>query len=101
MPEYIDMQKVIESPVPKILVEFLRINPFIEKAMPYLDTSAWTLKSGGYRHLPLNTKKEIIAPLVATGKQITVCEDVPEHYVFWQERVNHNPADCCNLRRRV
>ena len=101
VPEYIDLNKVIDSPVPKVLVEFLRINPFIEKALPYLDTSEWTLRAGGYRHLPLERKKEIIRPLIAMGKKISVCEDVPEHYEYWREHVNHNPADCCNLRRRV
>lgn len=98
VPEYVDMARVLKSPVNKVLVEFLRINPFIEKTMPWLDTSAWTVKSGGYKHLPLEAKKEIIAPIIASGKQVTVCEDVPEHYEYWRANVNHNPDDCCDLK---
>lgn len=30
--------------------------------------------------------------------QLSVCEDVPEHYEYWQENLNFNPKDCCNLR---
>ena len=33
----------------------------------------------------------------AQGKVVTVCEDVPEHYAYWQAEVNPNPRDCCNL----
>ena len=101
VPEYIDLGRVIASPVHKVLVEFLRINPAIKKAMPDLDTSAWTLDAGGYKHLPLEVKKEIIAPIIASGKQVTVCEDVPEHYDYWKQNVNHNPDDCCDLEFRI
>ena len=101
IPEYIDLEKVIKSPVEKVLVEFLRVNPFIKKTMPWLDTTAWTLNTGGYSHLPLETKKRIIAPLIEAGKQITVCEDVPAHYEYWRDHVNHNPADCCDLKVRA
>jgi DNA repair photolyase len=97
VPEYIDMDRVIRSPIDKVLVEFLRINPFIEKAMPWLDTAAWTHKAGNYRHLPLKAKVDIISPIIAAGKRVTVCEDVPEHYEYWRQNVNHNPDDCCDL----
>lgn len=32
-------------------------------------------------------------------KEITVCDDETEAYNYWQENVNHNKNDCCNLRR--
>jgi len=101
IPQFIDLDRIISSPVDKVLVEFLRINAHISKAMPYLDTSAWTLNIGGYRHLPLGDKKLLIAPIIKAGKQVTVCEDVPEHYAYWRDHVNHNPADCCDLKVRT
>ena len=30
---------------------------------------------------------------------MTVCEDESEAYEYWKENFNHNPEDCCNLRR--
>ena len=50
----------------------------------------------GCSHLPLAKKKEYISRL--TGfEEITVCED--EAYAYWRDHFNHNPDDCCNLRR--
>lgn len=28
----------------------------------------------------------------------SVCEDVEQHFAFWQEAVNNNRKDCCNLK---
>lgn len=82
----------------KVLVEFLRVNSFIAKEMGrFADLSAYTLKSGGYKHLQLEQK--IIELEKATGfDQVSVCEYVPEHYEYWRENVNANREDCCNLR---
>lgn len=33
-----------------------------------------------------------------SDKEISVCEDVTEHYVYWKNNVNFNKDDCCNLR---
>lgn len=30
--------------------------------------------------------------------EITVCQDVSEHYQYWRDKVNPNKNDCCNLR---
>lgn len=86
------------SSVKKVCVEFLRVNAWVKKWAKREDTEACTLKAGGYRHLPLEQKVELLGQIVAQGKTATVCEDVPEHYVYWQEHVNPNPRDCCNLR---
>lgn len=99
VPQFIDIDKVLDSPVEKVCVEFLRINGFIQKNMPYLDTKEWTLNEGGYRHLPLDRKLACLKPFIESGKQITVCEDVPSHYEYFKKNVNANPDDCCNLRR--
>lgn len=53
----------------------------------------------GYKHLPLEEKKRIISKL--TIPEISVCEDVTEHYDYWVNNFNPNKEDCCNLDRRV
>ena len=96
IPEYIDFEKLSAVKCDKILIEFLRINPWIEKWFD-LDFSEYTLKSGGYKHLPLEKKVEYLKKVIGF-KEMTVCDDVEEHYLYWQEHFNHNPNDCCNLR---
>lgn len=100
IPQFLDLGIVEQTTVDKIVVEFLRINPFIRKAMPYLDFSDWTEAIGGYHHLPLEKKISLIRPLLESGKRVTVCEDVPSHYEYWREHVNPNRDDCCDLERR-
>lgn len=96
IPQYIDIDKINNIKCDKILVEFLRVNTWIKKWFD-IDYSDYTLKEGGYRHLPLENKIEYISKV--TGfKEITVCEDVDEHYKYWQENLNANKNDCCNLR---
>lgn len=31
-------------------------------------------------------------------KEVSVCEDVPDHFEWWRDNVNANPDDCCNLK---
>lgn len=97
IPEYIDFDILNSIRCDKILVEFLRCNAFIRKTFP-IDYSDYTVKQSGYRHLPLEKKKKFLSNI--TGfKEITVCEDETEAYVYWQHHVNHDPDDCCNLRK--
>lgn len=97
VPEIVDFDRLNSISCDKVQVEFLRVNHWIEKWMP-MDFSHYTLKSGGYKHLPLEEKVAALAKI--TGfKQISVCEDVPEHFTYWKEKVNSNPKDCCNLRK--
>ena len=79
----------------EILIEFLRVNHWIKQWFD-IDYSNYTVKHAGYEHLPLETKKEYIKKI--TGfKQISVCEDVDEHFEYWKNNINHNKKDCCNL----
>lgn len=97
IPDYVDIDKINAVKCDKILVEFLRANSWIEKWFP-IDYSDYTVKQSGYRHLPLEKKKELISKI--TGfKEVTVCEDESEAYEYWKEHYNPNPDDCCNLRR--
>ena len=98
IPEFVDLGVVNAIRCDKVLVEFLRVNTWIERWLASLPVSLerHTLFSGGYKHLPLSVKRELVAGV--TGfKEVTICEDVPEHYAWWQTNVNANPDDCCNL----
>ena len=97
IPEFIDLSVLNSIKCDKILVEFLRVNTWIEKWFD-IDLSDYTVKQGGYRHLPLEKKRALLKGI--TGfKEITVCEDETEAYEYWREHFNPNKEDCCNLRR--
>ena len=96
IPELVDIRTLERTGVGKCLVEFLRVNSWIEEWMG----RSWpehTVRSGGYRHLPLERKLELLEGF--DFPELTVCEDVPEHHAWFREHVNANPDDCCNLRR--
>jgi len=96
-PPFVNLARIRSIKCDKLLVEFLRVNAFIAKLMQDYDLSAYSEKVGGYRHLPLNVKRERLASIDWQG-QISVCEDVEAHQNYWVENVNANPDDCCNLR---
>lgn len=81
----------------KILVEFLRVNTWIRQWFD-IDFSEYTLKQSNYAHLPLEAKQRYLS-LITGFEQVSVCEDVSEHYDYWQQHINSNPDDCCNLRK--
>lgn len=96
IPQYIDFDVLNNVKCDKILVEFLRVNHWISSWFN-IDYSEYTVKQSGYNHLPLSKKKEYIGKI--TGfKEMSVCEDVTDHYLYWQDSFNNNPNDCCNLR---
>lgn len=97
IPQFVNIDRINAIECDKILVEFLRVNHWIEKWMRDVDLKPYTLTKNGYKHLPLAVKKKLIARI--TGfKQISVCEDVYGHWKYWKENFNANPDDCCNLR---
>ena len=96
IPEFVDLDVLNAIKCDKILVEFLRINSWIEKWFD-IDCTPYTVMHGNYRHLPLEKKQEYLSKI--TGfKQITVCEDEDDAYAYWREHFNPNKLDCCNLR---
>ena len=81
----------------KCLVEFLRITPQMKEPLKdYVTFKNYTVKEGGYRHLPLKTKLRVLNRL--DFKELTVCDDVQAHYDYFNMSFNHNRDDCCNLR---
>lgn len=97
MPEYIDTERLNGLGIDKILVEFLRANSWIKKWFD-VDYSQYTISQSGYNHLPLKKKIEYISKIKGF-KEMSVCEDEDQAYKYWKNNFNHNPDDCCNLRR--
>lgn len=96
IPGYMDFDKLNSLGIDKAIVEFLRVNSWVQKWFD-IDYSDFTLKQSGYRHLPLEKKIEILKKIKIP--EVSVCEDYSEHYDFWKENYNPNPEDCCNLRK--
>lgn len=94
--EFIDFNALNHLGIKKGIVEFLRINTWIRQWFQGVDYSRYTHQQGGYRHLPLEEKLKILEKIKIP--EISICEDVTEHYQFWKEYVNPNKEDCCNLR---
>lgn len=99
IPEYVDLDAILKSPVEKVLVEFLRVNTFIKRTFPSMDFSGWCVRSGNYQHLLLDTKLRMLKPLIGK-KRLTICEDHPIHYEYFKKHINANPDDCCDLEVR-
>ena len=99
IPEFIDVDVINAIECGKLQVEFLRVNGFIKNWLrdSGVDLSVYTHGEGGYRHLPLERKINLLARLGGNGKEVSVCEDVSEHYAYWERNVNPS-SDCCNLR---
>ena len=95
--EFIDFDKLNSLGINKAIVEFLRVNSWIKKWFN-IDYSKHTLKEGGYNHLPLEEKLRILEKIKIPN--ISVCEDVQEHYDYWKEHFNPNKNDCCNLDKK-
>lgn len=93
---YVDVDKINDIKCDKIIVEFLRVNHRIKKRFD-IDYSEYTVKEWWYLHLPLEKKIEYLSKI--NKKEISVCEDVLEHYNYRRDNFNINKDDCCNLRK--
>lgn len=92
--EYIDFNKLNKIKCDKILIEFLKVNHNVKKWFD-IDYSEYSLKYGGFNHLQLNRKIELVDKV--KFNQITVGEYVKEHHEYFSNNVNYNSSDCCNL----
>ena len=95
IPEFVDYDRLNAIKCDKMVVEFLRVNGWIRRWFD-INYDEYTVKQGGYRHLPLEKKKEYISKI--QGKRVTVCEDEDNAYEYWKHSYNPNPDDCCDLR---
>ena len=94
--EFMDFEMLNSLDIERCVVEFLRINTWIRQWLKEVDFTKYSLRHGGYCHLPLDEKHKILDKIHIPEK--TVCEDVTEHYEYWRKHVNPNREDCCNLR---
>lgn len=95
--ETTNFRNINKVKVDKCLVEFLRLTPQMKEPLKgYVTFENYTVKEGGYRHLPLKTKMRVLNRL--RFKELTVCDDVQSHYDYFKMNYNHNSDDCCNLR---
>ena len=97
VPQFVDFDRLNSIKCNKIIVEFLRVNHWIKTWLP-LDYTEYTVKQSGYQHLPLSRKIEYLSKVTGFD-EVSVCEDVTEHYEYWKEAVNFSKDDCCNLKR--
>lgn len=97
IPEFVNVDEINAIKCDKILIEFLKVNTWVKKWFD-IDYSPYTLNYGGYYHLPLERKIELVN-LITGYKQVSVGEYVKEHYEYFRDNVNYNKNDCCNLRR--
>lgn len=94
--ETVDYDIINSIDVDKCLVEFLRTKPSLENTLrDFITFENYSIKEGGYRHLPLEIKLSVLEKL--DFKELTVCDDVQEHYEYFKKNINYNPNDCCNL----
>lgn len=96
IPEYVDIDRINAIKCDKILIEFLKVSPWTRKWFD-IDYTPYTVQCGGYSHLPLYKKIELV-DMITGYKEKTVGEFVPEHHDYFSTHVNHNPDDCCNLK---
>ena len=94
MEEYMNFNKLNNLGINKAIVEFLRVNHWVKKWFN-IDYSKYVLKEGGYLHMPLENKLEILSKIKIPS--MSVCEDYSEHYEYWKNNFNPNKYDCCNL----
>ena len=97
IPEFMDTKKLATLGIDKAIVEFLRVNSWVKKWFK-INYSQYTHYSGGYYHLPLARKLYYI-DLIKGFKEVSVCEDCDDDYLYWKQYFNPNKNDCCNLRR--
>lgn len=96
IPEYVDLDAINAIKCDKILIEFLKVSPWIKKWFD-IDYTPYVVSQSGYLHRTLNDKKNLISKI--TGfKEVSVCEDETVAYDYWKNHFNPNPDDCCNLR---
>lgn len=96
VPQFVDFEVLNNIKCDKIIVEFLRASKWTRKWF-HINYDHYSLHKTAYYHMPLEAKIKHLSKI--TGfKEVSVCEDVPDHYDYWKENFNPNPDDCCNLR---
>lgn len=93
--EYMDYEKLNSLGIKKAIVEFLRVNNWIEQWFD-IDYKDYVLKQGNYKFLRLKKKLAILDKIKIP--EVSICEDYTPHYKYWLVKTIPNRNDCCNLR---
>ena len=96
IPEFVDTSVINAIDCGKILIEFLKVNPYVRRCFD-LDYHEYTCKYGGHMNLELERKIELADRLTDFDER-SVGEYVKAHYLYFRDNYNTNPFDCCNLR---
>lgn len=96
IPEYVDVRRICNVDCEKILIEFLKVNPYVMRCFD-IDYYEYTEKYGGHYNLPLERKIEL-ANRFLDFPEHNVGEFVYQHYLWFRDNYNTNKYDCCNLR---
>ena len=98
--ETVDYDVINDISVDKCLAEFLRMKPSLKNELRnFVTFNKYTISEGGYRHLRLSEKLNILKKL--RFKELSVCDNVKEHYNYFKKYLNYNKDDCCNLRLKA
>lgn len=96
IPEFVDTSVINNIDCGKILIEFLKVNPYVKRCFD-LDYHDYTCKYGGHLNLELEKKIEL-ANRLTDFDQRSVGEYVKDHYLYFRDNYNSNKFDCCNLK---
>lgn len=95
--ETADYDVINDINVDKCLVEFLRVKSTENNSLTdFMSFNKYVINEGGYKHLRLTEKLNTLKKL--QFKELSVCDDVKEHYNYFKKYLNYNTEDCCNLR---
>ena len=93
--EWCDIDVINAINCNKILIEFLKVNHWIQKRFK-IDYTEYSLHFGGHLNLQLERKIEL-SEMITGFEQKSVGEYVKDHYIYFRDNVNYNKSDCCNL----
>lgn len=95
IPENINLNIINKIKCDKILIEFLKVTPNVEKWFN-IDYSNYSHKAGGFKHLQLETQINLVNKITGFD-QVSIGASCIEHYLYFRDNVNYNKDDCCNL----
>ena len=95
IPEFVDVHAINNINCAKILIEFLKVNPFTRRVFD-LDYTHYTVKYGGQMHLPIQEQDAYIERITGFD-ELSVGASTYDEYMHFRDK-NANPYDCCNLR---
>jgi DNA repair photolyase len=95
IPEFVDAAVINAIDCGKVLIEFLKVNPYVRRCLD-IDYHDYTCQYGGHMNLELERKIEFASRITDFDSR-NIGEFVREHYLYFRDNYNTNPYDCCNV----